>query len=481
MPTELREIRVDHKGNALPEGVYALVQPDGSVVGYKARWRGPDENGVVRQWAKSFSARRLGSLEAARQAATAHRAGAVAIAERGEAVLRPERGASMTLSRLFDEWLELHAVHNTSERYATDAARWWTREVDPRLGAVRLERLSEDPGVIARFSEELLRAGLPTSSRAKVLSLLRAVLRWGRRRYPRTLKQDFSGLFTLPSQKRRRLIRAADAVTVERLIEATRARRARNELLPLRDAAFVAAMGFTIAARPSEWLRSATWGDVYDGTVELQATDGFGEDVAAPGLKTGARAALLLPNARDRVLAYREALEARFGRPPDDGLVFQVLSEEGPLWYEDGAPVPWSLDGYKRWSARVWRPARAVAAQASEVPDWVAQMTVYDLRHTAISLALHSTLVVTRGGMNLHNLAAYAGHDVTTLQRYYSHIIARYRQRKPIDLDAECQRVRRRVERKPFKPNESPPSPQRDAQRRRRARVRSRRAAAATT
>ena len=64
-------------------------------------------------------------------------------------------------------------------------------------------------------------------------------------------------------------------------------------------------------------------------------------------------------------MAYREALEARFGEQPDNALVFQVLSKQGPLWYEDGFPVEWSEDHYKRWTARVWRPARQVAAQGA--------------------------------------------------------------------------------------------------------------------
>jgi hypothetical protein len=98
-------------------------------------------------------------------------------------------------------------------------------------------------------------------------------------------------------------------------------------------------------------------------------------------------------------------------------------------------------------------------------------MRFYDLRHTAISMALHSTLVMTKHGMNLHNLAAWTGHDVQTLQRTYSHIIARYRAAKPIDLEKELARARAQVEKRPFTPTASEPGPQRAAQRRRRARV----------
>ena len=150
-----------------------------------------------------------------------------------------------------------------------------------------------------------------------------------------------------------------------------------------------------------------------------------------------------------------------------------MLSKDGPLWYDDGFPVEWSEDHYKRWTARVWRPARKVAAKAPDTEDWIAGLTFYELRHTAISTALHSTLVMTKDGMNLHTLAAYAGHDVQTMQRYYAHVIARYRNREADRPRGGMQgRTRAQVARKPFNSPEQPPGPQREAQRRRRARAR---------
>ena len=98
-------------------------------------------------------------------------------------------------------------------------------------------------------------------------------------------------------------------------------------------------------------------------------------------------------------------------------------------------------------------------------------MVFYDCRHTAISLALHSTLVMGPAGMNLHPLAGWAGHDVATLQSYYSHLIARYVGRPPIDLVAECRRARAAVAASPFVSNNCE-GPQREEQRRRRQRSR---------
>ena len=56
------------------------------------------------------------------------------------------------------------------------------------------------------------------------------------------------------------------------------------------------------------------------------------------------------------------------------------------------------------------------------------------------------------------------------MQRYYAHVIARYRSAQPIDLEAECAAARERVDSRPFEPCETPAGPQREAQRRRRAR-----------
>jgi hypothetical protein len=480
MALKLTETRTDHRGVPLPVGVYALTTEDGTIVSYRARWRDEGEDGVVRNRAKSFSARKLGSLDRALDLATSARVEAIATGGHGESVLRADPAGRMTVDDLFKEWCVKRGP-SLSERYAEDAIKLWDRQIASRsIARVRLARLSQDPSLLVRFQDSLEAEGMTVANRAQVLKLLRAVLRWGRRRHPNALALDLSGLFELPPREVRRLAYAADAYGLERVIEAVLNRRARDDLLPIRDAAFFAAMGFTIAARPSEWLYSATWRDVHERTVELQRPSAEGLNASSVGLKTGARVALLLPNARERLLAYHEALEARYGPQPDTAPVFGVLGDGGlshPSPEGDQAVVPlprWTLADYKRWTGRVWRPAREVAAMAPGAPRGLASMRFYDCRHTAISMALHSTLVMGSHGMNLHNLAAWAGHDVQTLQRYYAHIIARYQGVEPIDLEDECVQARRRVASEPFKPPGDRPGPQRRAQQRRRARSRGR-------
>ncbi|HET8639428.1 MAG TPA: AP2 domain-containing protein [Solirubrobacterales bacterium] len=451
MGTKLTEARTDHESRPLPAGIYALTREDGTIASYKTRWRAEDANGVPRNASKSFSVAKFGSADKALQAAIAHRTRSITTTTPLSS--RPDPSTKTTVAALFQEWcVKRGAV--LSRRYSEDAVKRWDREIAPRpISQVQLGRLSQDPSILTRFQDELEADGLTPSNRAQILKILRAVLRWGRRRYPNALTLELSGLFEVPTHSHQRLAYSADAYGLERIIEAVLHRHSRNKLLPLRDAALVAAMGFTIAARPSEWLHSATWSGLHKSSIELQRPDSDNPTAHNEiGLKTGARAALLLPNAHDRITAYRLALEAEFGPQPEHALVFQALDPNGPIWdgkAKKATPTPWSYNYYKRWTARIWRPARNRAATAPAAPQGLNTMRFYDCRHTAISMALHSTLVSGPHGMNLHNLAGWAGHDVQTLQRYYAHVIARYQNTEPIDLTAECQAAREKVESNP--------------------------------
>jgi hypothetical protein len=439
--------RLDHRGGRLPAGVYPRLDAGRKPTGYAVRWREEGRDGE-RHASRTFSAGRCGSLDRALEMARAYREQAVRITAIEGSMLRGDPDAGMSVNELFEEWC-VGRGPLVSERYLQKVIRYWEREIAPRaIGRARLARLSQDPALVVRFQDELLAAGVSAGNRVEILKSLRSVLRWGRRRHPNALTVEFSGLFEMPKMRRSRLAYATDAYGLERLIEAVLARGVHDDLYALRDAAFVAAMGFTIAARPSEWLNSARWGDVCENSVELQRPRGA-EDPLGIGLKTGARAALLLSGATRRLSIYRAALEERFGPQPPEALVFQALSADGPIWSEDGEPLAWDYRDYQGWVQRVWRFARAQAAQVGDVPDEIAQMRFYDCRHTAISMALHSTLVSGPHGMNLHSLAAWAGHDVQTLQRYYAHVIARYHGGEPIDLETVCAEARARVAARP--------------------------------
>jgi hypothetical protein len=454
MPLALQEIGLDHRDRELPKGVCACIRRDtGALAAFKVRWRQEDDRGYLHQPSKSFSVRKLGSPDRALDAATFFLAGAVEAA--GVYRRQPrQRRSSPTANDVFAEWVKFRGIQLGSD-YVERRVRLWEKDIATRpIGLARLAEISADPSFLVHSQDELIAEGMSPSKRREIWKLFQAVLRWGRRRHPEALTIELSGLIEIPQYERSRLAFAADAVGLERIIEAILRRPAQDPLLPLRDAALAAAMGFTVAARPSEWRLAATWADLHEETVELQRFDrsrGRGHS----GLKRGAHVALLLPNARDRLAVYRRALETRHGPQPDHALVFQVLGADGPVWTQpkggsNPVPLAWSKNAYNQWVRRVWAPARVVASQAPDAPPGLARMTFYDCRHTAISMALHSTLVMGPFGMNLHLLAGLAAHDIETLERYYRHFIARYLDKPPINLEEECVRARLAVEATPF-------------------------------
>jgi hypothetical protein len=482
MALQVTEIGIDHRGSELPDGICALARKDnGVIVGFKVRWREEDEDGRKRQPSKSFSGRKLGSLDRALKAATDFLAGAREAVRVDGAVARADTSGAMTPNELLREWITNHGPE-VSEAYGEKVVRLWANEIEHRpIAHTRLERISADPSTLVRFQDELVKERMQTPKRRDVLSKFRSVMRWGRRRHPSALTLELSGLLELPKHKKSRLAYAPDAIGMERIIEAILKRPARDDLLPLRDAALAASMAYTIASRPSEWRLSVRLENLFApppgggiGTVELQRAGDSHQEIDA-GLKTGAHVALLLSNAWDRIAMYRAALEDRYGPQPQHALLFQVLGPEGPVWItheKDAQPVPlaWSMNNYNQWVKRVWIPARKVAAQAPDAPLGLERMVFYDCRHFAISMALHSTLVVGPHGMNLHPLAGWAAHDIETLQRYYSHMIARYLGKPPVDIEQECRAARKSVEANPFRPDERV-GPQREVHRRRRARA----------
>jgi hypothetical protein len=251
MTLALQEIGFDHHGQKLLGGIRACVRKDtGALVSFRVRWRQVDDRGRRCRPSKSFSVRNLGSADRALEAATFFLAGAREVSR----VYRRQgrRPRSLTANDLFAEWLEFHAVQ-LSHDYAEKMARLWVREIAWRwIGELRLKEISADPSLLVRSQDELIAEGLGPGRRREIWKLLRAVLRWGRRRHPNALTVEISGLFDLPKYECSRLAYAADAVGLERIIEAVLNRPTHDCLLALRDAALVAAMGFTVATRPSE-------------------------------------------------------------------------------------------------------------------------------------------------------------------------------------------------------------------------------------
>lgn len=461
MPANLRESKQDTDGLRLPSKVHAVYDDAGRLVSYKVRWRELGENGQIRQRSRSFTlAHYDGDPAPALADALDHRAFA-----------RPPRRSAkrdppgfLTLDELHHEWLDYAAkVEQLGARHIAESARHWHDHVAPEIGHLRLGQVVADPGVIVRFADNLAAQGVATETRRKSIGVLNRALRLARRKHPAAVPYELS--VPLPRQasgQRNAPPPVTDAVSIERMIEAV-SRRTFSDIRSARNVALLSALAHTVATRPSEWTHSATWGHLGEKSIAIAQPEGYAP--GQPGLETGARVALVMPVAIRRIRAYQKVLEAKWGPQPANALIFQRLDKDTdePLFDDRGVPVGWSVDDWRRWTARVYRAARHVALEAPDVklPDSapqgdrpsLASVSAYRLRHTAISMALHSTLYEGPAGPDLHRLAANSGHDIQTLQRLYAHPIAEYDGKGKFDLSEHLEQARRHVELNPYVPD----------------------------
>jgi hypothetical protein len=300
-----REVGADHNGNELPDGVSGMVRTDsGMYTGYRIRWREEDGDGIERQPSKSFSGKKHGSLDQALTAATAFLAGARNAVKVDGSVPRTDPAANKTLEALLQqEWIKIRGKE-VGAGYAYRMASVWDRHISHRpLARTRLGRISDDPATLVRFQDELVADGIKATIRHEILKFVRALLRWLRTRHPNVLRIDVSGIVKPPKLKRNRLAYAADAIGIERIIESVLKRPARNDLLVLRDAALVAAMSYTVASRPSEWIKTARRG------ISIRSRSSCsGPQISAP-MRTGRR--VLRPALTSRLFCRTDTTGSR--------------------------------------------------------------------------------------------------------------------------------------------------------------------------
>jgi hypothetical protein len=119
------------------------------------RWREEDENGIRSRPSKSFSVRKLGSLDQALAAALGGLEQARIAVRVDGAVLRQGPDATLTPNDLLGEWVDKHGPEIIRE-YAEMLVRCWSQETENRpIARMRLVRISADQGVFARFQDEL--------------------------------------------------------------------------------------------------------------------------------------------------------------------------------------------------------------------------------------------------------------------------------------------------------------------------------------
>lgn len=458
----LKDGRLVGRGGQPLAGIYPNHRPDGSVFSWTVRWREPtgdrDPMGRRRYTNRSRSRKHAEEAVALWQMVRELRENdqVPSVASTAAAISR------RTLDELAVEW-SAEAEDRVTAKHLREMVRLWDKHVHPYIGHRTLAEVAADNAIFTRYQRDMAkgdrRQGLPSltdpSAQRKVLYLLRGVMARARREYPQALPVDpTAGMFRMPSARPERRSRPLPTIAVERVREAMLSRRSRSELYPLRDATLVAALSGIVAVRPSELL-AVTWDDVGETTVQLRRSAAGGS--IRSGTKTFARAARLLAPVAEDFRAWRAAVEARYGPQPGHGLIFQWIGADGPVWNHDDTPAPWPEHEWSRWGQRVWRPATRVAARLDYSLLWLTGAVPYDLRHTAVSLAVRSDAgVLLRGSadgtrIDSGTIAHWAGHTQQELSRTYQHVFSEYATLGVLDPAALIVEARQLIAAEPFR------------------------------
>ena len=157
-----------------------------------------------------------------------------------------------------------------------------------------------------------------------------------------------------------------------------------------------------VGLRPGEAL-ALRWRDIGAATVLIERAN---DDGAIKRTKTGrARSARLMAPVRADLQAWRLAS----GRPGDEALVFPTAAGE-----------PWREHDWRNWRRRTFQPAvRALGLDITRP---------YDLRHAAVSLALHE-------GRSVVEVAAWLGHAPSMTHSTYAHVVDELRDSPQISAE----------------------------------------------
>ena len=274
------------------------------------------------------------------------------------------------LTAFAEEWWEVYAYQHLERSTLQTYATIWNRHVLSRLGGYELREIT--PHVSTTLTRDLEAAGVGAPTVRKALGLLQGMLQraveWER------IDANPVRAVRKPALNRDDVVRALTPNDVEAI---------RAELRP-RDTAIVSCLAYS-GPRPGELLRfPLSWEDVGERTVLYRQ----------PKTKKPPRPVRLVgPLAQD--LAEWRLAQAR----PVSGPVFPA---------HDGGP--WSIDEWRNWARRIFRPA------ASRAEVYIGRP--YDLRHTWASL------LIQEGRMSLVEVAEQMGHSTQTLLSTYAHVSA---------------------------------------------------------
>lgn len=357
------------------------------------RWR--DERGRNRQ--RTFDRR---------QDAVAFDAELVRRRQAGPGAIAQLTGEGATLEEWRAErWRPEHAA-GLEESTLSTYDEVWERHVQRQLGGVALTRVTAS--TVRSWQAELAAGGTPVDTIRKARTVLSSVLRHAAE--SDAIAANPVSVVRAPKRTAARAVRPVELHETERIrLELLQLSKGAVAHLSLRDVVMVSLMAYA-GLRPGE-VRALRWNAIREATIVVdQAVSAAGKVKATKTTSIGT-VRLLGPLREDL-----EQLRAAAAPRPSDLVIGEL----------------WSKETWEIWRSRRWR--RAVKRAGVEP-----RPRPYDLRHTFASGLLAE-------GRSVHYVATQMRHSPALTLQVYGHLFDEYRDREPIQLDAEVARIRKELQ-----------------------------------
>jgi integrase len=287
----------------------------------------------------------------------------------------------MPLREFSKTYWRLHAIPNLAPSTRDFYLRALSNHIVPRLGDYGVQELT--PKRLARFREELERAGVGTATVRKVMAILQSILSFA-------VAEELVDFNAGAAVRKPRYERSREPhIFLPHEVEQIRSR-----LASLRDRTLVSVLAYS-GPRPEEVVCRLSWGDVGERTIRYRGTKKGGKLRFTP---------LLEPLADD----LREWYLAS-GRPDTRAPVFPTKHGEF-----------WDRHDWANWRRRVWQgePERRYERSGRKATVGCAPPGTRprDLRSSFITLQIYA-------GVPLTTIAKQCGTGVTMIEKHYAGVI----------------------------------------------------------
>jgi integrase len=285
------------------------------------------------------------------------------------------------LTQFVETYWRLHAVPNLAQSTRDFYKLTWANHIMPRLGEYGVRELT--PKRLARFREELERAGTGTATVRKTMAILQSILSFAVAE--EIIEFNAAASVRKPRYERRREPRIFLPAQVEQI---------RTNLDRLRDRTLVSVLAYS-GPRPEEVVFRLAWEDIGERAIRYH-------DQKRHRVRFTPLLAPLAEDLREWFLGS--------GRP----------SANTPVFPAHNAGF-WDSDDWRNWRNRVWnggqaRPANDRRRNARRAGAAPAGTRPRDLRSSYITLRVYE-------GVPLTTISKEVGTSVQMIEQHYAGVI----------------------------------------------------------